>query len=47
MSGKDNFFRRGFFKIGDGRFWEDEWLGDISLAMGSYGTQMGRLASFM
>ena len=34
MRVKDEFFNRGFFKIGDGkrtRFWEDSWLGDTPL----------------
>ena len=34
MKVKDDFFRRAFFKIGDGRtirFWEDTWLGDTPL----------------
>ena len=34
MRVKDEFFNRGFFKIGDGaltRFWEDTWLGDTPL----------------
>jgi hypothetical protein len=35
MRVKNDFFSRGYFKIGDGssvRFWEDIWLGDTSLA---------------
>jgi hypothetical protein len=35
MRVKDDFFSRGFFKVGNGsdtRFWEDIWLGDTSLA---------------
>jgi hypothetical protein len=35
MRVKEEFFSRGFFKIGDGlstRFWEDVWLGDAPLA---------------
>ena len=35
MRVKDDFFSRGYFKIGDGtqvRFWEDVWLGDTPLA---------------
>jgi hypothetical protein len=35
MGVKDNFFKCGSFVIGDGsgtRFWEDVWLGNISLA---------------
>jgi hypothetical protein len=34
MMVKDEFFTRGYFKVGDGRsirFWEDVWLGDSSL----------------
>jgi hypothetical protein len=34
-NGRDEFFQRGYFKIGDGqnvRFWEDPWLGKVSLA---------------
>jgi hypothetical protein len=32
---KDDFFSRGFFKVGNGaktRFWEDTWLGKVPLA---------------
>jgi hypothetical protein len=35
MMVKDDFFSRGYFKVGDGssvRFWEDVWLGDTPLA---------------
>jgi hypothetical protein len=35
MKVKDDFFRRGHFIVGDGtktRFWEDVWLGEVSLA---------------
>jgi hypothetical protein len=35
MRVKNDFFSRGYFKIGDGssvRFWEDIWLGDKPLA---------------
>jgi hypothetical protein len=35
MGVKNNFFQQGSFVIGDGLrtgFWEDIWLGDISLA---------------
>ena len=35
MRVKEDFFSRGYFKIGDGantRFWEDTWLGDSPLA---------------
>lgn len=35
MGGKDEFFARGTFKIGDGKgimFWEDAWLGEMPLA---------------
>jgi hypothetical protein len=35
MEVKDDFLSRGFFKVGDGmgtRFWEDVWLGKVSLA---------------
>jgi hypothetical protein len=35
MRVKDDFFSRGFFKIGNGemvRFWEDVWLCNLSLA---------------
>jgi hypothetical protein len=35
MKVKDEFFHRGHFKVGDGsstRFWEDTWLGNMSLA---------------
>jgi hypothetical protein len=35
MKVKDDFFTRGFLKVGNGectRFWEDTWLGDKPLA---------------
>ena len=35
MKVKQDFFSRGKFKVGDGttvRFWEDVWLGDMTLA---------------
>jgi hypothetical protein len=35
MAVKDEFFARGFFKVGNGaniRFWEDTWLGKTPLA---------------
>jgi hypothetical protein len=35
MNGRDEFFQRGYFTVGDGqniRFWEDPWLGKLSLA---------------
>jgi hypothetical protein len=35
MRVKQDFFSKGFFKVGNGltvRFWEDVWLGDMSLA---------------
>ena len=34
MRVRDEFFNRGYFKIGDGvstRFWEDTWLGNTPL----------------
>jgi hypothetical protein len=34
MGVKENFFSRGFFKIGNGQstwFWEDVWFGEIPL----------------
>jgi hypothetical protein len=35
MRVKDDFFQRGRFVVGDGstvQFWEDRWLGNLSLA---------------
>jgi hypothetical protein len=35
MNVKNEFFKRGYFKIGDGtsvRFWEDVWMGDMPLS---------------
>jgi hypothetical protein len=35
MGVKDDFFSRGYFKVGNGkktRFWEDVWLGEQPLA---------------
>jgi hypothetical protein len=35
MNVRDKFFKRGYFKIGDGqnvKFWEDPWLEKVSLA---------------
>ena len=35
MKIKEEFFTRGYFKVGNGmntRFWEDTWLGDTPLA---------------
>jgi hypothetical protein len=35
MHVKDDFFKRGFFRVGDGtsvRFWEDVWMGDTPLS---------------
>jgi hypothetical protein len=35
MGVKEDFFSRGYFKVGNGtgsRFWEDTWLGKVSLA---------------
>jgi hypothetical protein len=35
MKIKEEFFRRGSFLVGNGedtRFWEDVWLGNMSLA---------------
>jgi hypothetical protein len=34
MHVKEDFFKRGFFRVGDGtsvRFWEDVWMGDTPL----------------
>jgi hypothetical protein len=36
MGVKEDFFSRGFFKIGNGqrtRFWEDVWLGELPLSI--------------
>jgi hypothetical protein len=35
MHVKNEFFKRGYFKIGDGTcvsFWEDVWMGDLSFS---------------
>jgi hypothetical protein len=35
MHVKNEFFKRGFFKVGSGmsvRFWEDVWMGDVPLS---------------
>jgi hypothetical protein len=33
MKVKEDFFSHGNFKIGNGGFWEDTWLGDKPLAL--------------
>jgi hypothetical protein len=35
MHVKEDFFKRGYFRVGDGtsvRFWEGVWMGDMSLS---------------